>query len=493
MAQFNFPRHDEVHVVSDLHMGGKRGFQILRETARLAGFIRWVSQQNPGGTVALVLNGDVFDSLAEDFEGYMAAAEAVTMLDRIMDDDQFAPVWAALADFVKKPGRTLVLVIGNHDIEIAFPPVQRRILERLASDDLAARARIEFSTVGAGYSCVVGGSRVFCTHGNEVDGWNFVKYEDLSKVARRLNAGRALDPAEWQPNAGTKMVKDVMNGVKRKYAWIDLLKPEMQAAVGVLMVLAPDQLPSLNRLLPIIGKNVSGSMEYNHRLSVDAAVAPGVAAAPPAAADQLLGANVREAMNSGARPAASSGHDMLLDIEMNPDQAPVAATANDRLGTGQLIFDRMTGWITGVGKDEALRRALKDWLADDKSYDPAYEDETYTALTKTVGNEVDMIVAGHTHLERAINMGGGRWYYNTGTWIRLLQFTSAHLANTQAFKPVYDVLTNGTMDAIDKASFVDVPFVLDRTTALSIRANGGTARGELVHVEGDGTKLTVVA
>ena len=35
----NLPAFDEVHVVSDLHMGGKAGFQILRETGRLANFI----------------------------------------------------------------------------------------------------------------------------------------------------------------------------------------------------------------------------------------------------------------------------------------------------------------------------------------------------------------------------------------------------------------------------------------------------------------------
>ena len=32
---------DEVYFVSDLHMGGPEGFQILRDTTRLAAFIRW--------------------------------------------------------------------------------------------------------------------------------------------------------------------------------------------------------------------------------------------------------------------------------------------------------------------------------------------------------------------------------------------------------------------------------------------------------------------
>ncbi|MDV3241408.1 MAG: metallophosphoesterase [Methylocaldum sp.] len=228
-----FPAYDEVHVISDIHMGGKPGFQILRETQRLANYIRWVAAQRPEGRVALILNGDVFDTLAEDIRGYVAVDEATATLTRIMDDNSFSGIWEALADFVKKKGRTLVIVIGNHDIEVSFPSVQRLILSRLAGEDLLARARIEFSTTGAGHTCLVGNARVFCTHGNEVDAWNYNRYEDLAKVARRLNAGRSLEPSEWYPNAGTRMVKEVMNEVKRRYAWIDLLKPETSAAVGI--------------------------------------------------------------------------------------------------------------------------------------------------------------------------------------------------------------------------------------------------------------------
>ncbi|MDQ3582756.1 MAG: hypothetical protein M3495_14620 [Pseudomonadota bacterium] len=41
----DLPTFDEVHVISDIHMGGKPGFQILRETSRLANFVRWVATQ----------------------------------------------------------------------------------------------------------------------------------------------------------------------------------------------------------------------------------------------------------------------------------------------------------------------------------------------------------------------------------------------------------------------------------------------------------------
>ena len=72
------PDFDDLYVVSDLHMGGLPGFQILRETARLAGFIRRLATQTPERRLALVLNGDVIDTLAEDdtVKGYVAMLDA---------------------------------------------------------------------------------------------------------------------------------------------------------------------------------------------------------------------------------------------------------------------------------------------------------------------------------------------------------------------------------------------------------------------------------
>ena len=93
---------------------------------------------------------------------------------------------------------------------------------------------------------------MFCTHGNEVDPWNFVRYEDLAKAARRLNCARTLKPGEWEPNAGTKMVKDIMNVLKVRYPWIDLLKPEIEGAVGVLLALDPGQRHKIDAVIPII-------------------------------------------------------------------------------------------------------------------------------------------------------------------------------------------------------------------------------------------------
>jgi UDP-2,3-diacylglucosamine pyrophosphatase LpxH len=483
-----FPGFDEVHVISDIHMGGKPGFQILRETKRLANYIGWVGKQRPNGNVALVLNGDVIDTLAEDVHGYVAVDEAVVTVQRIMGDPSFSPVWQALAAFVKLEGRTLVIVIGNHDIEMSFPVVQRLVASYLSGDDLKARARIEFSTTGAGYTCTVGNSHIYCTHGNEVDAWNYNRYEDLAKVGRRLNAGRSLDPSEWYPNAGTRMVKEVMNQVKRKFAWIDLLKPETSAAIGTLLVLDPSQMSKITKLLPIVGERIQSQKQVDQRLSADGFQPPEQNIAVPLTVDHLLGPNLKAGVMGSKSSDGNSANDMLLAAEDNfnrPNRH--ATTADGTLGTPELIWDRLTGWITGLEKDEALRRALKDWLINDETFDIAYKDDTYTQVTAAVGSTIDFVITGHTHLERAIDMGGGRYYFNCGTWIRLLQFTEDMLKDTASFKPVYDALINGRMEAIDNAKFNDVPFVLDRTSAVSIKEEKGKVVASLNHITGDGS------
>lgn len=477
------PKFDEIHVISDLHMGGQPGFQILRETQRLAGYIQWVAEQCPAGEVALVLNGDVIDTLAEDVGGYVAFDNAVPVMQRIMSDPNFKPVWDALAALAAKSGRTLVIMIGNHDIELAFPAVQQAIVERLAGPDPTIRARIQFATIGAGFTCMVGNARVFCTHGNEVDPWNFLRYEDLTKAARRLNAGRPLAPSDWEPNAGTKMVKDVMNDVKRRYRWIDLLKPETQAAVGVLLALDPGQITKLSKIIPIAGKMAWDGREVDGRLSAEGFFTPVPEKSRQLSVDQLLGPNFRQGVLT-AHGGAGSADDLFLAAEERFQDRTLDVQNDRTLGVGQYLWDRVTGWITSVGKDEALRRALKDLLSDDKTFQADNRDDTYKQVSETIGSGIDFVITGHTHLERAIDTKKGPYYFNCGTWIRLLRFTDAILKDNNSFKPVYDVLQDGTMDTIDKATIGGEPFVIPYTSAVSIRKDGDRVIGELAHIEG---------
>ncbi len=492
MPGTSLPQYDELYVISDIHMGGQTGFQILKDGKRLGNFIRWVSQQRPGEQVALVLNGDVFDSLAENINGYIAADDAVAMITRIFNDQSFVPIWEALKDFVGIAGRSLVFVIGNHDIEVALPGVQRAIEKRLAGDEAAARGRIFFSSSGAGYSCTVGNARIFCTHGNEKDSWNLVDYEALFKLAREQNAGLPFDSKHWEPNAGTMMVRDIMNEIKRRYAWIDLLKPERKAAIGVLVVLDPGQINKISRGIPILWEKLRRTLKSSGLLSADEMTLIDADKAQNVTLNELLGENLLGCLTGERKDSGISADNMLLQAEEALNKpAGRASGADGTLGWGQLTWDM----LTGVKKPEALRKALMDWLQKDTTFDIKDRDDTFTEVTAKVGPDIDFIITGHTHLERAIELDARRCYFNCGTWIRLLSFTNEILNKPDVFQKIYDVLMNGRMDEIDQAEIAPgQPFVMNQTSAVSIRSEGGEVVGELIHVEdGDPIKTNVVS
>jgi len=481
MLDSSFSQYDELYVVSDIHMGGRPGFQILKESKRLANFIRSLGQQRPDGAVALVLNGDIIDSLAEDIGGYIAADDAVTMMTRIFNDPTFTPVWDALTDFVSRPDRSLIIVIGNHDIEVALPSVQKAIEMRLAGDDTACRGRITFSTTGSGYTCSVGDARVFCTHGNEDDSWNVVDYEALFQLARNQNAALPFDPSRWEPNAGTLFVKDIMNEVKKKYAWIDLLKPETKAAIGVLLVLDPGQVGKITRGIPILWEKLRGTLKQHGLLSADETSVTDSEQVQSIAASELLGPNLLDGLKAARPTSGRTADSMLLDAERNFDKPGARPPSPDQaLGWGQLVWD----WLTGVDKPEALRRALKDWLRGDKTFEITDRDETFETATAKVGPGVDFIVTGHTHLERAIKLDARRCYFNCGTWIRLLRITDAMLDQPDVFKKIYDLLMKGSLEEIDRAQ-IGQAFLMNQTSAVSIRTEGDEVVGELMHIEGE--------
>jgi UDP-2,3-diacylglucosamine pyrophosphatase LpxH len=500
------PHYDELWVISDIHMGGEqsagRNFQIFRRGARLANFIRHVANQRSDEDIALVLNGDIIDSLAEDVvPGYVAldAETALQMMERIYSDPAFAPVWDELGRFVRTPRRHLVLVIGNHDIELALSPVQASLRRRLTEGDAAAQARLAFSTYGGGFACRVGGKRVFCTHGNEVDPWNIVDYSDLGSLNNAINAGRRIDAARWVPNAGTRMVIDIMNKVKERHPFVDLLKPEVKPVLSVLLTLDANLVKQidLGASFNVVRKLIAGNREVQGLLSAGQeleAVSTGTLAS--AAVTELLGANLAEQVHSFQ--TGVSEDELLLAAERDlgklaPANGAGAAAEGATLGWNDIV----SGWLGRIEPAEALRRALLDWLGSDTTFDLTTRDQTFKDIVARVGSGIDFIITGHTHLARAIEYAPRRHYFNCGTWIRLLRLTPQVLADNTVFKQqVYSALAERTMDALDAASIpgpagTNLPLVLDRTNAVRISRNGSEVKGELLRVLDDADSLSV--
>lgn len=490
------PQYDELWAVSDIHLGGARSadwnFQIFRMGDRLAKLIDRIRTERPHGEVALVLNGDVIDSLAEYGVRCYIALEvetALAMMERIYKDDSFAPVWDALTAFVRTPRRHLVFVVGNHDIELALTPVQASLRLRLAGDSTSAAARIVFATHGGGFACRVGRRRVFCTHGNEVDPWNRVDHGELGMLDNAMNAGRRPDASVWQPNAGTRLVVDIMNEVKRDYPFVDLLKPEIKPVLGVLLTLAPEMVKrvDLSAAYAVVRDRIRGRSEVRNLLSAETpleSLSPNLLAA--SALNELMG----EGLASQVRgtPAPDLEDELLLWAGRAIAPGAPAAQVGDGDGPATLGWsDVVAGWLGRVDRVEALRRALGDWLAGDDTFDVGKRDDTYDDIAARVGPGVDFVVTGHTHLARSLPLPSGGHYFNCGTWIRLLRFTPEVLRDRHAFEQVLGVLKRGSMEALDAAKIPGSgpqlePLVLDRAHAVWIRREGESVTGELLRV-----------
>lgn len=143
-------------VISDLHLnrgpvlsnGKPNTLEDFRSDQRFARMLEAFARRYPAATkLTLILNGDTVDFMAiPDEDGRYQAVPtlegAVCKFDQAWDGH---PVFfASLARFLAdRPGAELLIVIGNHDQDFAWPELQARIKELLAARG-ADPARIRF-------------------------------------------------------------------------------------------------------------------------------------------------------------------------------------------------------------------------------------------------------------------------------------------------------------------------------------------------------------
>ena len=470
------PQFDELYVVSDLHLGGPSDFQIFNSGAELESLIDLLRAAPAEKKVALLINGDFVDFLAEDDAKHFDPTGAIRKLNNIVERGAFAKVFNALKRFTNTKNRTLVLTLGNHDLELALPWVRARLLEILTDGKEAAYGRVILAFDGAGFPCRVGGATVLCVHGNEVDPWNVADYERIRRFGVEVSHGRPID--SWIPNAGSQLVIDVMNGVKRKFPFVDLLKPETQAAVPTLLALAPDQHDKLLSIGATVGRLAWDKLKR----------ATGFLGAQEG--DDLTGRTVATVGDFAPRPAtltvpAAGAYDrdeyasLLLDgasEQYHRGVDPMSLLTSDQVGGYLGLTSAVYKLFRGGETSEVLREAL-DGLHKDRSFDPTAEDETFKLLDETVGEGFDFLIAGHTHLRRALERKRkrGTWYFNSGTWARLIKLEDKVLRDAEEFRRVFDSFREGTMQALDKHK----DLVTRLLTVVVIRADGRKTHGEL--------------
>ena len=138
---------------------------------------------------------------------------------------------------------------------------------------------------------------------------------------------------------------------------------------------------------------------------------------------------------------------------------------------------------------ETLRRILKKILKHREDFDLEKKDDVFEGLDKQVGAEIDYLIAGHTHLHRAIKRKSNKYYFNCGTWIRLIRLSDALLEREQ-FDRVYEAFEAGTLQALDDLKGLGPKLenlIMRRSTVASIVNNEGNVSGQLFDVREDGS------
>ena len=483
------PTFEELYVVSDLHLGGSSGVPIFKQEAELAGLIRHLGARTPPGqgALGLVLNGDVIDTLAENISGYVATPhEAEEAFERVVA--LFPSIWLALAEFVDVARHRLVIVIGNHDIELAYPNVQQAIAARLAQGDEARLGRIDFVTSGAGYRCGVGRGnaapvRVLCVHGNEFDSWNAVSPESMTRLVRASVLGTDSALTAEPPNAGTMLVKNVMNAIKAEWPFVDLLKPEIESVFNVLFALDPQRVNALEGVFGVL-QRVATQGQYRTRrvLGEPGGDAPGQA---PAVPPWQPGAALGKVMGDPKRGALSLEEAWNTDDEAATPEELAAEV--EVLGAGQLVVNSLkylAQRLRNVPREDALLAALRDWGGGQDTWSADGPCDIYDRFVD-LETDAHVVVAGHTHLRRQKRLPArGRaarrpLYLNTGTWARLMRLTKERLATKGAFADVWAALSTGGSAARAKMAALDAlpaDVLLNQPTVAVVRGDPSGSR-----------------
>lgn len=479
---------NELHVISDLHLGGPMGRQVFTGTAELSGLVNSLATRPSDRAVALVINGDFIDFLAEEPALPFDPAGAVHKLDRIRADPSFSPIWTALERFLTRSNSRLVLVLGNHDIELALPRVRHHLVESLCQGDDSRRGRIVVSQQGHGFAARVGNRRVLCLHGNEADTWNVIDFDRLRRVGSELQLGSSLEA--WMPNAGTMLVIDVMNELKRRFPFVDLLKPEKAAVIPILWALDQGTGARLVRCLGVAKRLSWDKIRRGIGLlsnDVDGREGPLEGSGDPQLLYELL--QDRAVPPSGA--LLSAQHTLIEDAaqQLRDGVDPLTlVTESGKLGIAGALWSR----IHDEPPERVARRALES-LAKDQTFSRTTPDDTFERLDAMVGADADILIAGHTHLEKdlARSRAVGR-YFNTGTWARLIRISPNSVRDPEQFQQVWKALQLPTLAELDEKRHEGKPLVISRRTVASVWEERGVVHSALRRVKLEGGSIVLV-
>lgn len=435
-----YDQYTEVYSISDLHLtAGARvdmvAVQGLATTIRALA-ARASAPPKPH-RAALVINGDIVDFLDIEPYRYFDPVGAPGKLEQVFASN--ALFWTALQEFAKQ--HTVVLGLGNHDIELAMPTCQAMLRQRIGGS-------LVFAFDGAGYRCQVGSATALFLHGNNEDEWNVVDVDALGQAAACVNRGVSYELYEvWAPNEGTKLVIEWLNQAKANRPFLEFLKPEGKW-LGVLM--SKLGLESMVGQIANIGPRWSAAKSRYAVRSFTAEAA-------------YLGDQSRD-----TRARLLDGNELMLHADRKYREGDAVLASKDAAQGSLGMFSRKRE------SDEEIRTHVARSLAHDDTFKVNQSDDIYDRLGPKLGDSINFVVCGHTHLRRALAVNQSRAYFNSGTWMRLLDLKAVSQAREE-FPQVLKALEAATRAELDGVHWMTAqgtqqPLVLRKPTVVILSA-----------------------
>lgn len=395
------PSARRVFIISDLHLGGTAPI-MMSSANQLTQLIGSLPARRAGDErLELVIAGDFVDFLAvPPFAAFTASpSDARDRLQRTMQDGAFGVVFDALGRFLAA-GHRLTVLVGNHDVELAFPGVQDALLERLGATPHDAHFVHDNRAYRVG--------ALLIEHGNRYDTANENDWTGLRAMVSAQSRGEApIDQVEV--SAGSRLVETLISPLKSRYPFIDLLQPQGELVALLLLAFEPAlilDLPKLGKLLKakrLQDKNPQGLQPGETRHVAFAGTARKdleLERVFGAAYETLRSANEQVSTWDVLRAAWDARKDSLSEILDRGDDVPL-----DRL--------------------EQIRVAMRRLLLSDKSAARDGDTERYGAAAKRMidasHGAITTVVMGHTHLARHIGPAKCASYINTGTWADVIR------------------------------------------------------------------------
>jgi UDP-2,3-diacylglucosamine pyrophosphatase LpxH len=426
-------------VLSDLHISPPGPLATFHAGPALADFLHTHAHAD----TTLLLAGDILDLLQiDDRPAVLDMPGAPALMRRTLAAIAAEPwgsaIFSGLAALLRAGGRC-VLLPGNHDPELHHP-VTRSIF--LGAFGLPDHPGFTVHTEDAPWTTVIGGLPVRVGHGHRLtDPFNDI---DPEAVLRAVETGD--DHVKLPP--GSRLVLELLNPLKRavnrstgvqRFPFLDLLKPERSTAMLLLPYL--DWRAAEARTGTFAGVLAQRFLRRFERAIRRGPVLGAEADATPAAElEEMLADALADELTQDERSAPDAMVRTLRTLlSGGPAPAPGTLAAHDGL----------LRWCAR----RYLLRASRDGSFFDEGH-AGDEDRAIMARELPEGSGPRIAIFGHTHAARHIDLGDGRVYVNTGTWMDLMKLPA--LDDDAAVKAWIDRLEAGEVERVRRRTFAEV-------------------------------------